>query len=170
MPIRIRNGRFSLMLVLVLSWVSALLPEGSALHAESAPIVHGPSPVRLALEPGQITFLHQDNVEPWDASPCSHKLSTVGLFEWDVVCFKNGNWQKYAVHLVLSRYERTAFGGAGYELLYWITDWADPRSPRSTSTSMFIHLAKTEEKALVVDAVTGIENDMAGLRLSLDLR
>lgn len=124
----------------------------------------------LALEAGQISFLHQENVEPWESAACQHKLSPIGLFEWDVVCVKNGRYLKYGVHLVLNRYPRTRPGGAGYELLYWVTDWTDPAHPKSTSTTLFMHLATEEDHALLMEGATGIDNDLASLRLTIDLR
>ena len=124
----------------------------------------------LALQSTQISFIHQENVEPWDSSQCFHKLSVVGLFEWDVVCFKNGKYLKYSVHLVVNRYPKTRLGGAGYEILYWVTDWTDPSQPGSTSNSLFMHMATPDERALVVESATGIDNDMSSLRLTIDLR
>ena len=41
---------------------------------------------------------------------------------------------------------------------------------KSLTVCLPIHLTKSEQKAQVVGEVTGIENEMAGLRLSLDLR
>jgi hypothetical protein len=135
-----------------------------ALHSES-----GRSEAKFdhkALELKDFNFTYQSNVEPWDSVTCKHEKATVGMFEWDVYCLVGRKVHRYSVHLVLSFYPLTRYGGSAYELLYWVTDWTTPR-PVSDSTTTWFHQKLPDSKAAVIEAAQGIENDLSSLRLTV---
>ena len=123
----------------------------------------------FVVEPDQINFSYQSNVEPWELFSCKHEKSTVGLHEWDVYCKVEAKVHRYSVHLVLSYYTKTIYGGSAYELLYWVTDWSFGR-PASNSTTMWFHQKELDSKATVIEAAQGVENDLSSLRLVIKVK
>lgn len=112
-------------------------------------------------------FTYQDNLEPWPTYACRHEKASVGVYEWDVTCDVGGAKHTYSVHLALTFYPKTRFGGGAYELLYWVTDWTDKLNPKDTSVTTWTHLASTDARAAVMEASLGVENDRASLKLVL---
>lgn len=121
------------------------------------------------LDPLQISFAYQSNVEPWERFDCKHEKASVGLHEWDVYCKVGTKVHRYGVHLVLSYYARTIYGGSAYELLYWVTDWTAAR-PASDSTTIWFHQRELDSRAAVIEAAQGVENDLSSLRLVIKVK
>lgn len=118
------------------------------------------------LDPQQILFAYQSNVEPWDRVDCKHERASVGVHEWDVYCKVGLKMHRYGVHLVLSYYPKTIHGGSSYEVLYWVTDWTGVQ-PVSDSTTIWIHQKDLDARAVVIEAAQGVENDLSSLSLTV---
>jgi hypothetical protein len=123
----------------------------------------------IELDPKSIEFTYQKNLEPFESGECEHQKSPVGLFEWDIRCKIGGEIRKYAVHLVISHYQKTQHGLSAYEVLYWVTDWTSATTPVSDSSTIWFHNDHKENRATVVEVAQGIENDLASLRLLIRL-
>jgi hypothetical protein len=149
------------MFATVLLLAAATAAPGGARQPSSPSVV---APSNLAL-----TFTYQQNVEPWPSGACVHKPAADDPFGLDVLCEIDGQRRLYAVHLALSFYPRTTHGGSGYELLYWVTDRSVPGSPRFTSVTQWTHLATPDDRAKVIEAFLGVEDDLASLRLEIRL-
>lgn len=121
------------------------------------------------LDPLQLGFVYQSNLEPWERFTCKHEKASVGLHEWDVYCKVGERVHRYGVHLVLSYYSRTVYGGSAYEMLYWVTDWTGTR-PASDSTTIWFHQKELDSRAVVIEAAQGIENDLSSLRLLIKIK
>ena len=122
--------------------------------------------VAKGLQQKDFSFIYQSNVEPWGSVACKHEKASVGEYEWDVYCLVGRRVHRYGVHLVLSFYPRTRYGGSAYELLYWVTDWTTPTAV-SDSTTVWFHQSLPETKTSVIEAAQGIENDLSSLRLTI---
>lgn len=120
----------------------------------------------FALTGSEISFRYQRLVEPWEEGSCEHAPAAT-FADWNVTCREGDRVLKYIVHLVLSFYPKTIHGVSAYELLYWVTDFTDPSSPKSTSTTLWIHNSETGNRLSVIEASQGVEGDLAALRLTL---
>jgi hypothetical protein len=133
----------------------------------------GPSKLAQAeeidLKPEQLSFTYRQLVAPYDEVECQHAKKDLGLYEWDVVCKRDGSKQSYTVHLAVTFYPKTSDGVGAYEVLYWVTDWMAPPMQSSHSTSLWIHNSREDNRVTRFDISQGVENDLAGLKMTISL-
>jgi hypothetical protein len=123
---------------------------------------------KIELDPAQLSFLYQQNDDPWDSAPCTHVKANEFL-DWDVTCQFQGTKHTYQVHLGVARYGKTRFGLSAYEILYWIVDATNARDLRWGSQTSWLHAKDAETTATVLELAQGVENDASSLRLTISL-
>ena len=114
-----------------------------------------------------VSFEYLQLYEPWQTAPCLHSKSNP--YDWEVQCNDVIRTRKFSVHLALSFYPHSSSNNSSYELLYWVTDLTDPANPNHNSTTIWVHNDGTENKARLIEVSLGIENDLAALKLSLNM-
>lgn len=115
----------------------------------------------------KIEFIYQQLGEPWDSVNCEQEAIESNPYDRNVFCSLNGIKHWFLVHLVLNYYPKTNEGLGAYEMLYWVTDFTDPKQPRSDSHTLWIHNSSAENRVKLFESSVGIENDNAYLRLKI---
>jgi hypothetical protein len=157
-------------MTMVKGWMGLALWTGLVLGG--APALSQPEARNdaLTLRPEQLAFHYQESVDPWRRFACKHEKADVGVYEWDAYCKIDGVVHRYGVHLVLSYYPRTVYGHGAYEILYWVTDRTVRDEWTGHSSTIWIHLDDEKSRARVIELAQGVENDLAALGLTIDLR
>ena len=72
--------------------------------------------------------------------------------------------REYTVHLWVSEYTKSISPRMSLEILYWVTDWRDFRSPVSHSSTFWLHF-DDPTNLQGMELSQGVDQDLASLRL-----
>lgn len=117
---------------------------------------------------GDVLFTYQKLTDPFPETRCSTQ-ALPNPYDRKVMCELDGIRHEFVVHLALGFYPKTIEGVSAYELLYWVTDFTDPKLPKNDSTTLWIHNSHEENRMKRIESSLGIENDEAYLRLKIRL-